>query len=234
MLRLIKKLSAKKTSDTQLRKSLRAILGFSPKNIALYKQAFLHSSKKENSSNERLEFLGDAVLGVTVAEHLFKLFPYRDEGFLTLLRSKIVNGHSLQNLALKFGIDKYLRANLSSAEKIKSSAYGDAFEALIGAIYLDRGFATAKKFIITRVIKVHIDIDDLLATNEDYKSQLQIYTQKHKLSLEYKLLSEVQKGKDKIFTVQVVVGGKPYVTFEHYSKRVAEQKAAQLTMEKLR
>jgi ribonuclease III len=234
LLRLIKKLSAKRTPDSKLKKSLSIILGFSPKNLSLYKQAFLHSSKKENTSNERLEFLGDAVLGVVVAEHLFKLFPYKDEGFLTLLRSKIVNGQSLHNLALKFGIDKYLKANLNSAEKVKSSAFGDAFEALIGAIYLDRGFMTCRKFIITRIIKVHIDIDDLLITNEDYKSQLQIYTQKNKLSLEYKLLSEVQRGKDKIFTVQVIIGGKPYVTFEHYSKRVAEQKAAQLTIEKLK
>lgn len=234
MLRLIKKLSRKQRSDVQLEKGLKALLGFSPKNISLYRQAFLHSSKKESTSNERLEFLGDAVLGAVVAEHLFKLFPYKDEGFLTLLRSKIVNGQSLHHLALKFGIDKYLKANLNQAEKLKSSAYGDAFEALIGAIYLDRGFSVTKKFIVTRMIKVHVDIEDLLVTNEDYKSQLQIYTQRHKLSLEYKLLSEAQRGKDKIFTVQVVVGGKPYVTFEHYSKRVAEQKAAQLTLEKLK
>ncbi len=234
MLKLIQRLSAKNSSDSKLKKSLRSILGFSPKNIALYRQAFLHSSKKESNSNERLEFLGDAVLGAVVAEYLFKLFPYKDEGFLTLLRSKIVNGQSLHNLALKFGLDNYLKANMNDTEKLKSSAYGDAFEALIGAIYLDKGFLVSKAFIINRIIKVHIDIDDLLITNEDYKSQLQIYAQKNKLPLEYKLLNEEQKGKDKIYTIQVILNGKKYVTFEHYSKRVAEQKAAQLTLEKIR
>jgi ribonuclease-3 len=234
LLRLIHRLSGKNKTDLKLKQSLKTLLGFTPTNISLYKQAFLHSSKKENLSNERLEFLGDAVLGAVIAEYLFKLFPYKDEGFLTLLRSKIVNGQSLHHLALKFGIDKHLKANLNQAEKLKSSAYGDAFEALIGAVYLDKGFATTKTFIINRIIKIHVDIDSLLVTNEDYKSQLQIYAQKHKLPLEYKLLSEVQKGKDKIFTVQVVLGGKHYVSFEHYSKKVAEQKAAQLTLEKLK
>lgn len=234
MLKLIQRLAGKNKQDQKLSQSLRQLLGFTPQNISLYKQAFLHSSKKENLSNERLEFLGDAVLGAVIAEYLFKLFPYKDEGFLTLLRSKIVNGSSLHHLALKFGLDKHLKANLNSSEKLKSSAYGDAFEALIGAVYLDKGFTPTRNFIINRIVKMHVDIDSLLITNEDYKSQLQIYAQKNKLALEYKLLSEIQKGKDKIFTIQVVLGGKAYVSFEHYSKRVAEQKAAQLTLEKIK
>jgi ribonuclease-3 len=224
---------SKNRSDAPLKKSLKTLLGFTPGNISLYKQAFLHSSKRETVNNERLEFLGDAILGAVIAEHLFKLFPYKDEGFLTQLRSKIVNGQNLQQLALKLGIEKHLKVGLKENEKSKSSVYGDAFEALIGAVYLDKGFISCKNFIIKRIIKMHVDIDELMSTDTDYKSQLQIYCQKNKLSLEYRLLSEEQKGKTKIFVVQVFIDNKPYVVFENYSKRVAEQKAAQLTLEEI-
>lgn len=224
---------SKNKSDAQLKKSLKILLGFSPGNISLYKQAFLHSSKRETVNNERLEFLGDAILGAVIAEQLFKLFPYKDEGFLTQLRSKIVNGQNLQYLAVKIGVDRLLKVSIKENEKSKSSIYGDAFEALLGAVYLDKGFTVCKNFILKRIIKIHIDIDSLMNTESDFKSQLQIYCQKNKLTLEYRLLSEVQKGKDKIFTVQVFIEGKGYVTFENYSKRVAEQKAAQLTLEEL-
>ncbi|MBK7668419.1 MAG: ribonuclease III [Sphingobacteriaceae bacterium] len=224
---------SKNKSDAQLKKSLKTLLGFTPSNISLYKQAFLHSSKRETVNNERLEFLGDAVLGAVIAEHLFKLFPYKDEGFLTQLRSKIVNGQNLQQLALKLGIDSYLKVGLKENEKSKSSVYGDAFEALIGAVYIDKGFVKCKNFILKRIIKIHVDIDELMNTDSDFKSMLQIYCQKNKFTLEYRLLSEEQKGKTKIFTVQVFIDDKPYVTFENYSKRVAEQKAAQLTLEEL-
>ncbi|MBP7808833.1 MAG: ribonuclease III [Bacteroidia bacterium] len=224
---------SKNKSDAQLKKSLKTLLGFTPGNISLYKQAFLHSSKRETVNNERLEFLGDAVLGAVIAEHLFKLFPYKDEGFLTQLRSKIVNGQNLQQLALKLGIDTYLKVGLKENEKSKSSVYGDAFEALIGAVYIDKGFVKCKNFILKRIIKIHVDIDELMNTDSDFKSMLQIYCQKNKFTLEYRLLSEEQKGKTKIFVVQVFIDDKPYVTFENYSKRVAEQKAAQLTLEEL-
>lgn len=233
MLKLLKGFSLKKTSDSELKKSLKNVLGFSPSNLSLYKQAFLHSSKRETVNNERLEFLGDAVLGAVVAEHLFKLYPYKDEGFLTQLRSKIVNRQSLQQLALKLGIAHYLKTSIKENEKGKSSAYGDAFEALIGAIYMDKGFLVCKKFITQRVIKMHVDVDALANTDSDYKSQLQIYTQKNKLTLEYRLLSEEIKGREKIYVVQVFINNEPYVMFEHYSKRSAEQKAAQLTLEQL-
>ena len=233
MIKFLQNLSPLNKSDQQLKKSLKTVLGFSPSNLSLYKQAFSHSSNKETVSNERLEFLGDAVLGTVIADHLFKLFPLKDEGFLTQIRSKIVNGQNLQQLALKFGIDNYLKTNLGKNETTKSSAYGDAFEALIGAIYLDKGFIASRDFIIQRIIKIHVDIDELISTDTDYKSKLQIYTQKNKLNLEYRLLSEVQKGKEKIYTVQIFIADKPYTAFEHYSKRVAEQKAAQLTLEQL-
>ena len=226
-------------SDKDFRNWIKLTTGIPPKNLALYQQAFYHSSisvKRSGTtvSNERLEFLGDAVLGAIIAEYLFKMFPYKNEGFLTQLRSKIVNGQSLKELALKFGFNYFLKASLTRDEKTKSSAYGDAFEAFIGAVYLDAGYNATKKFVINKIVKIHLDVEELVNTNEDYKSQLQIYCQKNKLSLEYKLVSEEKNGSQKLFVVQVVVNGKPYTRFENYSKRTAEQKAAQLTLEELK
>ncbi len=226
------------TSDKGFKNWVKTTTGYSPKNISLYQQAFFHSSisvKRSGTviSNERLEFLGDALLGAIVADYLFQMFPYKDEGFLTQLRSKIVNGQSLKELALKFGFNHFLKASLTKDEKTKSSAYGDAFEAFIGAVYLDIGFNKTKKFVISRIIKMHVDLDSLVNTNQDYKSQLQIFCQKNKYSLEYKLLSEERMGASKMYVIEVYVNDKPYTRFENYSKRIAEQKAAQLTLEEL-
>lgn len=225
-------------SDKDFKAWIKTTTGFTPINLSLYKQAFLHSSaaaKRDGNpiSNERLEFLGDAVLGAIIAEHLFKIYPYKDEGFLTQLRSKIVNGQNLKELSIKFGFNAQLKANLTKDEKLKSSAYGDAFEAFIGAVYMDLGYEKTKKFVALKIIKFHIDITELVNTDNDYKSQLQIYCQKNKLVLEYKLLSEEKQGANKIYTIQVLINDKPYTTFENFSKRVAEQKAAQLTLEEL-
>lgn len=224
--------------DNDLKNWIKDLTGQTPKNIALYHQAFSHSSasvKKSGTtiSNERLEFLGDAILGAIVADYLFSIFPYKDEGFLTQLRSKIVNGQNLRELAIKFGFDVFLKATLNRDEKTKSSAFGDAFEAFIGALYLDLGYQRTRKFVITRVIKLHVDLDTLVNTNDDYKSQLQIYCQRNKAVLEYKVLSEVKVGNNKLYTIQVHINQVPYVTFESHSKRLAEQKAAQLTLEQL-
>lgn len=226
-------------SDKDFKKWIKHTTGFAPKNITLYKQAFSHSSvisKKDatsSPSNERLEFLGDAIIGAIIAEHLFNIYPFKDEGFLTQLRSKIVNGQHLKELALKFGFNTFLKASLSHNEKTKSSAYGDAFEAFIGAVYVDIGYEKTKKFVLTKIIQTHVDISELAETNEDYKSQLQIYCQKNKYILEYKLLSEDRQGANKIYIIQTIINGKPYITFENYSKRIAEQKAAQLTLQEL-
>jgi ribonuclease-3 len=225
-------------SDKDFKNWIKTTTGYSPKNLALYQQAFFHSSvsvKRSGTtiSNERLEFLGDAVLGAVIADFLFKMYPYKDEGFLTQLRSKIVNGQSLKELALKFGFNIFLKASLTRDEKTKSSAYGDAFEAFIGAIYLDLGYNKAKKFVVSKIIKIHVDVDGLVKTNEDYKSQLQIFCQKNKLTLEYKLLSEERVGAHKMYVIQVYINNKAYTRFENYSKRFAEQKAAQLTLGEL-
>ena len=237
--KLLSLLGTKTTkSDKNFKKWVKTTIGFPPKNISLYQQAFFHSSvsvKRSGAvvSNERLEFLGDAVLGAIVADYLFKMYPYKDEGFLTQTRSRIVNGQKLKELALKFGFNNFLKASLSKEEKIKSSAFGDAFEAFIGAIYLDLGYNKTKNFVVSKILKIHVDIESIINTNADYKSQLQIHCQKNKLHLEYKLISEEPQSNGKLFVVQIFIDGKPYTRFESYSKRLAEQKAAELTLEEI-
>lgn len=224
--------------DKEFKQKLKNILGFAPTNLALYKQAFRHSSSKKEitehiQSNERLEFLGDSILGAIVAEHLFKLFPKKDEGFLTQMRSRIVNGQHLFVLAKKFGLDILLQSRLTKKEKISSSAYGDVFESFIGAIYLDKGFDKTKKFILTTVIKNHLDINELLQNDTDYKTQFQILMQRQKNKFEYKIIEETLHSKEKTFTIELSINGEAQGTFEHKSKKVAEQKVAQLVLEKL-
>lgn len=224
--------------DKVFKQKLKNILGFSPTNLALYKQAFRHSSSSQElsehlQSNERLEFLGDAVLGSVVAEYLFKLFPKKEEGFLTQIRSRIVNGQHLFVLAKKFGLDALLQSKLTKKEKLNSSAYGDVFEALIGAIFLDKGFEKTKYFILNTIIKTHLDINSLLENDTDYKSKFQILMQRQKKQFEYVVLKHDFSGKEKTYVIQLKVNGVELSVFEHKSKKVAEQKAAQLALEKI-
>jgi ribonuclease-3 len=238
LIKLLSVLTPLSTKDKEFKQKLKNILGFSPTNIALYKQAFRHSSSSNEitehlQSNERLEFLGDAILGAVVAEYLFKLFPTKDEGFLTQMRSRIVNGQNLFMLSKKFGFDVLLNSRLTKKEKVSSSAYGDAFESFIGAVFMDKGFDVAKKFILNRIIKSHLDINELLQNDTDYKSQFQILMQRQKKQFEYTILKEDHTGKEKFYAVQLSIDGVEQAVFEHRSKKVAEQKVAQLVLEKL-
>lgn len=224
-------------SDRVFKKQIKNITGFYPSNISLYKQAFRHSSSKEIitdelQSNERLEFLGDAVLGIIVTEYLFKLFPKKDEGFLTQMRSRIVNGQNLLSLSKKFGLDELLQSKLTSKEKLSSSAYSDVFEAFIGAIFLDKGFEKTKHFVLINIIKNHIDIYKIIENDTDYKSKFQILMQKQKKQFEYLVINE-NNTNEKTYTVQLSIDNIPKATFEHKSKRVAEQKVAQIVLENL-
>jgi ribonuclease-3 len=238
LIKLLSVLTPLSKQDKEFKKKLKNILGFYPDNIALYKQAFRHSSSSKEitehfQSNERLEFLGDAILGAVVAEYLFKLFPKKDEGFLTQMRSRIVNGQNLFTLSRKFGFDVLLSSRLTKKEKISSSAYGDVFEAFIGAVFMDKGFEVTRKFILNRIIKIHLDINELLQNDTDYKSQFQILMQRQKKQFEYTILSEEHVGREKVFAVQLSIDGVPQGVFEHKSKKVAEQKVAQLVLEKI-
>ncbi len=238
MIKLLSALTPLSKQDKEFKRKLKNILGFYPSNIALYKQAFRHSSSsadinEHQPSNERLEFLGDAILGAVVAEYLFKLFPKKDEGFLTQMRSRIVNGQNLFALSKKFGFDVLLNSKLTKKEKLSSSAYGDAFESFIGAVFIDKGFEKTRKFILQNIIKAHLDINEVLQNDTDYKSQFQIMMQRQKKQFEYTILSEERKGKEKTYSIQLSIDGVEQAVFEHKSKKVAEQKVAQIVLEKL-
>ena len=221
-------------------KILKNLLGFVPGNIALYKLAFRHKSVAQNvkkgvkNSNERLEFLGDAVLGSVVAEVLFKLYPFEDEGFLTELRSKIVSRVNLNQLARKLGFDKLIEFdNRALNAQRQGSLLGDAFEALIGAVYLDKGYDFTRHFLVNHIIKSHIDIHKLEQTETNFKSKLIEWCQRHSKDISFDLVDNLDGENTKLFTVQASVDGEPVGQGKEFSKKNAEKLAAEKACETL-
>lgn len=223
------------SKDKELYRSLRNLMGFSPFNISLYKLAFSHrSAVTENVngidlSNERLEYLGDAVLGSVIADMLFRRYPFRDEGFLTEMRSRIVSREHLKSVALKIGLDKYIVK--SSQPGMFRSMYGDAFEALIGAIYLDRGYGKARKFIIERIIRFHTDLDEIEQQDRNFKSKIINWGQRERKSVEFETVSEDPDSK--LITVRLLIDGREVATGVDHVKKRAEQTAASVACEAL-
>lgn len=221
------------TPDRKLNQSLRNILGFYPSNIALYKSAFRHSSAATlikdgvKDSNERLEFLGDSVIGTVVADYLFKKFPFKDEGFLTKMRSKMVSRNQHNNIAQKLGLSNFIEAN-NERKGIPSSINGDAYEALIGAIYLDKGFEFAQKFLLTRIINVHIDMEELVTKEVDFKSKFIEWSQKERKEFRFETVIDGNSSHDKLFTINLIMNEKVIGTAQHFSKKRAEQLAAEV------
>lgn len=224
--------------EKKLKSSLKSILGFYPGNLFLYEQAFRHNSVAKEikegikDSNERLEYLGDAVLSVVIAEYLFKKFPYKDEGFLTKMRSKIVSREHLNQLSLKLGLNKLLLQTNHPNIKF-SSLHGDAFEALIGAIYLDKGFYSAQRFILNRILKFHVDVEKILLTEIDFKSKLIEWSQREKKNIQFRIIEENGNGYDKQFVIGVSLNGEIIASGQHFSKKKAEQLSAEATCTKL-
>jgi ribonuclease III len=216
------------SKDKEFYQSLKNLLGFYPNNIIFYQKAFRHRSvaAADHDSNERLEYLGDAVFGAIIAHYLFQKFPFKDEGFLTQMRSKLVNRSHLNNLARKMGLDKMIQYYNDSNSGFKS-IHGDAFEALIGAIYLDKGFEFTQKFVINNVIKLHIDINHFENTEFDYKSKLLNWAQKEKKQLRFEAIEEALKNNDRQFTVTLFIDEKEVSKGIDFSKKKAEQQAAE-------
>ena len=226
------------SGDKKFFHSLKNLIGFYPSNLAVYKLAFSHRSSAEEHpsglklSNERLEYLGDAILGAVVAELLFKKFPFKEEGFLTEMRSKIVNRENLNKLALKLGIDHYMNGSIDPAAKSRS-VYGDAFEALIGAVYIDKGYEVTRKMILNRFVKHHIDVEELEQLEKNFKSKLINWGQRERKNVEFEFLEEVDNGGKRLLRVRVLVDGVELAKGEDYSKKRAEQIAAQIACESL-
>jgi ribonuclease-3 len=232
LLRLFKFLQNYFSNDKKLFLSLRNILGFYPQNLSLYKQCLRHRSAsiafKEgaDNSNERLEFLGDAVLGASVAHYLFRKFPFKDEGFLTKIRSRIVSRTNLNSLSRKLGLFEMIEVKREN-EQIYKSAGGDALEAFIGAVYLDRGYNTAQDFVVNKLIKLHLDLDEILNTDKDYKSKLVEWSQKEKRTIRYEVAAEKGSGPSKYYVIDLYVDEIKQTSGNGNSKKLAEQHAAE-------
>jgi len=225
--------------EKQITSYLKNIFGFYPGNIFLYKQAFKHKSiAKEikeglKNCNERLEYLGDAILDAIIADYLFKKFPFKDEGFLTETRSKIVSRNQLNKLSQKLGVDKMVESDKYS-KITKRSLSGDALESLIGAIYLDKGYAFTQKIIIHRVLKTHINIEELVETETNYKSRLIEWAQKEKKEVKYITTDIIiNKDRSKLYEITAVIDGVSYKKSQHFSIKGAEQLASEKTWEEL-
>lgn len=234
----LKPVKAYFSEDKELFDAINNIFGYYPNNIFLYKLAFKHKSvatELESGikiSNERLEYLGDAILGAVVAGYLFKLFPYKDEGFLTEMRSKIVSRAQLNKLSQKLGIDKLIQSNQES-KSTNRSMKGDAFEAFIGALYLDKGYNFTKKIVVNNIIKRHFDIDVLQTLEVNYKSKIIEWSQKEKKNVEFVVMGEVGTGYKKQYIVEIQIEKKPYGKGQDFSIKGAEQNASEKTWRKL-
>jgi len=228
----IKRIKIHFSTDKEIYHSIKNIFGFFPGNIFLYQLALRHRSAAKQitegvkMSNERLEYLGDAILGAIIADYLFKKYPLKDEGFLTDMRSKIVSRASLNKLSQKLGIDKLIKVD-NEHNKHFRSINGDAFEAMVGALFLDKGYDFTYRILIQRVVGVHFDLEELVHSEMNHKSTLLEYCQKMKKELEYLVIKEVGNGYRKQFEVEVKVDGKTLSSARDFSIKGAEKLAAE-------
>ena len=209
------------------------VLGFVPGNITIYKLAFSHKSSQNEKSvlsqnNERLEYLGDAVLGTIVAEYLFKKYPDSNEGFLTKMRSKIVKRKTLNRIGDKMELDGVLQEFNNT--RLSRSMLGNAVEALVGAIYLDAGYAFTQKYIVENILRRYLDIHELENYDDNYKSQLLEWCQKHGKTISYKLISRYKFEKRDRFKVGVFINNQRVATADDFNKKSAEQAASEKAM----
>ena len=211
------------------------MLGFNAGDILLYQTALSHRSVKDGVSenNERLEFLGDAILSSVVANYLFMKYPYKDEGFMTEMRSKMVNRQKLNEIAIKMGLRKITQFNKMDGSLKKSQIFGNSLEALIGAIYLDKGYDKTQKWIENSIVKTHMFTDDLEAIEINIKNKLYGWANKNGKSLEFATVDETVEGGRRLFKLAVMVDGEAIADAKGYNKKDASQLAAFKAVETL-
>lgn len=226
------------SSDKELKATIKNIFGYKPGNIFLYRLAFLHKSASQESlkgikvNNERLEFLGDAILDAITADYLFKTFPTKDEGFLTEMRSKLVSRAQLNKLAQKMGLETLIQLDGTSYNLFRSFR-GDAFEALIGAMYLDKGYNFTQKIVLKKIIGRYYNIDELVTQEVNFKSRLIEWVQRERKQLQFKVVEETGSGFKKQYIVEVIIDGSSVATGRDYSIKGAEQNGAEKAWAKI-
>ncbi len=223
--------------EKELARKLKSVLGFVPNNLRLFKLAFFHKSmnnseiKRKSNNNERLEYLGDSVLSTIVAEYLYKKYPGRDEGFLTKMRSKIVKRKTLNKVAEKMGIDLILSKYTQG--KMSYSMLGNAFEALIGALYIEYGYEKTKNYVIAKILMKYLDVHELEQSDDNYKSQLLEWGQKEGKQISYKLITKYKLDKRDRFKIGVYLDGEEICIAEDFNKKSAEQIASSSALKNL-
>ena len=216
------------------------ILGFFPHNIKVYQQALVHKSTSLRSiegkplNNERLEFLGDAILDAVVGDIVFRHFAGKREGFLTNTRAKIVQRETLNKLAVEIGLDKLVKYSMRSSSH-NNYMYGNAFEAFIGAIYLDQGYERCKTFIEKKIFKHYIDLDKMSRKEVNFKSRLIEWSQKSKIEVSFELIEQfIDHENNPVFQTEVRIEGMPAGSGKGYSKKESQQLASQMALKKLK
>jgi ribonuclease-3 len=207
--------------------------GYRPRHLHFFTEAFTHSSFSNTQgdmvSNERLEYLGDCVIDLIVAEYLFQQFPDRDEGYLTKVKAKIVNRNMLAYIGGELQLRKHIRYKTGRSIRIETLE-GNALEALIGAIYLDAGFEAAKKVFVSYILSKYVDFNEVLEQEIDFKSTLLIWGQKNKLAVQFKVTDEATKENAFIYTSAVEINNKDWGMGRGKSKKEAEQHASRETL----
>ena len=186
-----------------------------------------------DENNERLEYLGDAVLSAIVADYLFKRYPYKGEGFLTEMRSKMVNRQQLNDIALKMGLKKLTFYNKFDNSLKGSQIFGNTLEALVGAVYLDKGYAKTSNWVLKQIVIPHMFVDDLELIDINLKNKLIGWANKNGKILAFELVQEKMEGSRRLFTINAVLDGEMLAQGKGYNKKDASQVAAQLAVEKL-
>lgn len=222
-------------NDASFKKQLRNVIGFIPGRLGLYKAALTHRSVRDGAdeNNERLEYLGDAILSSIVADFLYKKYPYKGEGFLTEMRSKMVNRNTLNDIAVKMGIRKITDYNKYDNSLKISQIFGNTLEALVGAVYLDKGFKKTKRWVLERIIIPHLFMDDLENLEINHKNKLYGWANRNGKNLEFETIEERLENGRRLFTIGAMINGEILAQGKAYNKKDASQIAAALAIDKL-
>ncbi len=223
----------------KFRSELKNLFGFRPLNLRLYEMAFIHRSATYTLpdgvrvNNERLEYLGDAIIDSILSDYLFHLYPESSEGFLTKTRARIVKRETLNQLGLSMGLDRLIVSNLAPSDSPRN-LYGNAVEALVGALFIDTGYQRTRKFFIERGLKKHLNLNAVLAAETDYKSLILEYCQKNKQKLNFTSREKPSAGNGHpLFAVTLEINNEPISQGEGSTKKEAEQVASMAALNKL-
>lgn len=234
MVDILKRLLKKSTTQS-FEENVKNTLGIKPTNMGIYYTALSHRSVKDSpeENNERLEYLGDAILSAIVADYLFKRYPYKGEGFLTEMRSKMVNRQQLNDIAVKMGLKKITLFNKFDSSLRNSQIFGNTLEAVVGAIYLDKGYRKTQQWVLKQMLIPHMFVDDLELIDINLKNKLIGWASKNGKVLTFDLAEEKLESGRRIFIINTVIDGEIITQGKGFNKKDASQIAAQTAIEKL-